>query len=92
LCPDGSCIGIIGADGRCNECGASATGGRESGAEQPLPSDAMADDHEPELPPEEDAGSSPDFDPKRRLCSDGACIGVIGGDNRCTLCGRPTDD
>ncbi len=26
LCPDGDCIGIIGAHGRCNECGASRRG------------------------------------------------------------------
>jgi Zn-finger nucleic acid-binding protein len=25
----------------------------------------------------------------RRLCVDGACIGVIGPDDRCKLCGRP---
>jgi hypothetical protein len=23
----------------------------------------------------------------RQLCPDGACIGVIGGDGRCTVCG-----
>ncbi|HMG21866.1 MAG TPA: hypothetical protein VK607_11130, partial [Kofleriaceae bacterium] len=26
---------------------------------------------------------------ERRLCPDGACIGVIGGDGRCKVCGRP---
>lgn len=25
----------------------------------------------------------------RRLCSDGSCIGVIGGDGRCQVCRRP---
>ena len=28
----------------------------------------------------------------RVLCSDGACIGVIGHDGRCKLCGKPLDD
>ena len=28
------------------------------------------------------------FDPHRRLCPDGACIGVIGDDGRCRVCGR----
>ncbi len=28
------------------------------------------------------------FDPRRRLCPDGACIGVIGDDGRCRVCGR----
>lgn len=28
------------------------------------------------------------FDPRRRLCPDGACVGVIGDDGRCRVCGR----
>ena len=28
------------------------------------------------------------FDPRRRLCPDGGCIGVIGDDGRCRVCGR----
>jgi hypothetical protein len=32
------------------------------------------------------------FDPsKRRLCPDGGCIGVIGDDGRCRVCGRASD-
>jgi len=26
---------------------------------------------------------------RRRLCSDGDCIGVIGADGRCKECGKP---
>ncbi len=26
LCPDGACVGVLGADGRCKECGRSAEG------------------------------------------------------------------
>ncbi|MCS6912801.1 MAG: hypothetical protein NZ890_06140 [Myxococcota bacterium] len=30
------------------------------------------------------------FDPETRvLCADEACIGVVGEDGRCRLCGRP---
>jgi hypothetical protein len=30
------------------------------------------------------------FDPsKRELCSDGMCVGVIGDDGRCKVCGKP---
>jgi len=29
------------------------------------------------------------FDSKRRLCPDGACVGVIGADGRCSVCRRP---
>ena len=35
--------------------------------------------------------SAKDYDDvsARRLCSDGTCIGVIGGDNLCKECGKP---
>ena len=33
--------------------------------------------------------SGPALDPNRRLCGDGACLGVIDGDNRCPVCGKP---
>jgi len=34
----------------------------------------------------EDAG----FDPERReMCPDGMCVGVIGPDGRCRVCGKP---
>jgi len=28
------------------------------------------------------------FDSKRRLCPDGACVGVLGADGRCSVCRR----
>jgi len=28
------------------------------------------------------------FNPNRRLCPDEACIGVVGSDNKCSVCGR----
>ncbi|WP_372683434.1 hypothetical protein [Desulfosarcina sp.] len=28
---------------------------------------------------------------KRVLCSDGNCIGIVGADGRCKMCGRPYD-
>jgi hypothetical protein len=33
----------------------------------------------------------PDWD-SRVLCSDGNCIGVIGADGRCKVCGKPLQD
>jgi len=36
--------------------------------------------------------SSDDLDlAHRRLCPDGACIGVIGSDGKCRVCGRAAD-
>jgi hypothetical protein len=91
LCPDGSCIGIIGADGKCTECGARAAGDRDPALEEPPITDTPETGDEADLPREERMDDGPVFDPKRRLCSDGTCIGVIGGDNRCQLCGKPAD-
>ncbi len=37
-----------------------------------------------------DEHEHPEFDPKKRLaCSDGMCIGIIGPDGKCNLCGKP---
>jgi hypothetical protein len=50
LCPDGACIGVIGDDGRCGECGR----GREAAAVQP-PVEAIVvegDESERELCPD----------------------------------------
>lgn len=88
LCPDGSCIGIIGSDGKCTECGRPAPGGD-------APADAASweaeDDGADGAPGEEAADGSSGFDSKRRLCSDDTCVGVIGPDGRCTECGKPAE-
>ncbi len=95
LCSDGNCIGVIGEDGRCKECGIAYDG------ELPVPTaraatpDAPADpeplvDATPagdEVPEDE---SDDDWD-NRTLCSDGNCIGVIGPAGRCKECGKPPE-
>jgi len=97
LCSDGNCIGVIGPDGRCKECGKpyegalpETSGGEEAPAELSDGEDPPAATEEPEAgqadtnaPPGDD-----DWD-KRVLCSDGNCIGVIGPDGRCKECGKP---
>ena len=42
-----------------------------------------ADLHHLEVP--DDGGG---FDARRKLCPDGACVGVIGEDGRCKVCGQ----
>jgi hypothetical protein len=81
LCPDGNCIGIIGPDGRCKECGIKF-GRPESGlqtraeiADIPLSNN------------ETDTESDPLWE-NRKLCPDGNCIGIIGPDGRCKECGK----
>jgi len=90
LCPDGSCIGVIGADGRCSVCGRNTAG-------QPDLSlmDGAAAHDEDVVEAASDAASDVSsgdagggFDSKRRLCDDGSCVGVIGADGRCTVCGQ----
>lgn len=78
LCPDGACIGVIGADGRCRECGTVSPTAVSDPRHRGL--DLAEPGEEKELLPAEHEG--------RELCPDGACIGVIGADDRCTECGR----
>jgi hypothetical protein len=86
LCPDGSCIGVIGPQGVCKVCGKPAATQveqppvRTSGALAAASVDQTADPFENQ--------ESPDLE-HRRLCSDGACIGVIGPDDRCKVCSKP---
>ena len=95
LCPDGSCIGIIGDGGKCTVCGTSDTGATDSPLNFPHANDALDEADiaydETILENDEPAGKDlpSDFDPNRRLCNDDECIGVIGEDNRCRLCGKP---
>lgn len=91
LCPDGACIGVIGPDGTCKECGKPGRGAgldprtrgmRREDEINPEPEDHSAGDELPRAPE--------DFE-DRRLCPDGACIGVVGPDGLCNECGRSAD-
>jgi hypothetical protein len=82
LCPDGACIGVIGEFGRCKVCGLAYDGADDGAFKGEYPA-------EPE-PEAASAASDEDsaFDDDRQLCPDGACIGVIGSDGKCKVCGR----
>ena len=102
LCSDGNCIGVIGPDGHCKECGEKYEG--------TLPETIVADEESPSEGQDE-PGASADIDAQpqssadtrlkegteaddwvnRKLCSDGNCIGVIGPDGRCKECGKPLE-
>ncbi len=88
LCSDENCIGVIGPDGRCKECGKPHD--VPEGLDLPPLSEPP-----PVLPaldrpsPEEIPSDSDDPWEQRRLCSDESCIGVIGPDGRCKECGQP---
>ena len=84
LCPDGRCVGVIGEDGRCGQCGHSRETVRDS------ESDARHDAEVTGPPTEAQAeAAAADIDPDARvLCWDDRCVGIIGGDGRCGTCGR----
>jgi hypothetical protein len=106
LCSDESCIGVIGPDGRCKECGKPYAGKlpdefhRKPPESQPqAPADTEKTSRPQSEPAPEDVSADPeapaggpdsDWD-NRILCSDGNCIGVIGPDGRCKECGKPYD-
>ncbi len=104
LCSDGNCIGVIGSDGNCKECGKLYEGKLawqiESGQSGPSPEFSDHSDLPDEEDEEEEAAVDTEIDTdekpqddisweNRKLCSDGNCIGVIGTDGRCKECGKP---
>jgi hypothetical protein len=101
LCSDESCIGVIGPDGRCKECGLAYRGvlpwqvddepaAEPAEAEADAPETALADAADERAEDHQDKGGISDDEWERRvLCSDESCIGVIGPDGRCKECGKP---
>jgi hypothetical protein len=98
LCSDGNCIGVIGPDGRCKECGKPYEGelpadlgeteeAPEDESDEDGPTDGVFAAENDEA--EQEAAESDDEWENRVLCSDGNCIGVIGPDGRCKECGKP---
>ena len=97
LCSDESCIGVIGPDGRCKECGKAHEGvlpaaatpidGPAHAAESNGPADTEPQQPNPPVP----AAEEDDDWENRTLCSDESCIGVIGPDGCCKECGKPYD-
>ena len=93
LCSDGNCIGVIGADGRCKECGRKYEGDLPEMSPAETEADAVAEDIDPSSATteiaEENNAPVDDAWENRILCSDGNCIGVIGPDGKCKECGKP---
>ena len=111
LCSDGSCVGVIGADGKCKVCGKPGVAGA---ADDDDDDDEYDDDDEEDYEDEDDdgdddelaaaadelAGIAPpseiaaataiaaDDESDRKLCPDGGCVGLIGANGKCKVCGR----
>ncbi len=89
LCSDESCIGTIGPDGKCKECGRVYEGVLPEGHGQKTESTPPAEESLADAA-EAAYGDSDDDDwDSRVLCSDESCIGVIGPDGKCKECGKP---
>ena len=95
LCPDGACVGVVANDGRCKVCGTLDEGAIGLGPEAFAGGCASEDDEDFTSAGSElvapDVSGPGDFDPSRKLCPDGACVGVLGGDGRCKVCGRSAE-
>ena len=85
LCSDGNCIGVIGPDGRCKECGKPFDGPVIEG--ELFEDDTDDTDEEDDTIEDSDTPDDLGWE-NRQLCSDGNCIGVIGPDGRCKECGK----
>jgi hypothetical protein len=86
LCSDDSCIGVIGADGRCRVCGLLDTK-TPPGSN---PSNRMSTDQKESLESFTEDQATESNDPgweDRKLCLDESCVGAIGADGRCNVCG-----
>jgi len=94
LCVDESCIGVVGPDGRCKECGKPYEGFTPPSEESLAVDIDSSQEQEVAVADETDASdvSEIQFDDNwenRTLCRDDSCIGVIGPDGRCKECGKP---
>jgi hypothetical protein len=107
LCSDESCIGVIGPDGRCKECGLPYESEKQQDfSEEHAASDSeaeeeVAEDDEDDEGDEEVAEDDEDDEEdvvtdiewkQRTLCRDESCIGVIGPDGRCKECNLPYEN
>ncbi|MCG6533674.1 MAG: hypothetical protein L7F78_03085 [Syntrophales bacterium LBB04] len=97
LCSDESCIGTIGPDGRCKECGKPYDGVLQDApstgnvtAETNLNKTANLPLNQEISKESGSENSTADEEWENRvLCSDGCCIGIIGPDGKCKECGKP---
>ena len=92
LCRDESCIGVIGPDGRCKECGLPYDGPRPDSIESSAVEAPVEKEPEPASAPQKTPANIDAEWENRILCRDESCIGVIGPDGRCKECGKPYED
>ena len=100
LCSDDSCTGTIGNDGHCRVCGRAYEGDavipadhlaeEDTDTQEPFPEDEPVDGDEEGRDADQSetlVTSTVDWD-DRELCSDESCVGTLGPDGRCRVCGK----
>jgi hypothetical protein len=107
LCSDGACVGVIGPTGTCKVCGRAAPNWGEERKRGLVDSPELDDepvDADSEPADADAAGAADATGPstpaalrapagwsERQVCSDGACIGLIGANGKCKVCGRAAE-
>jgi len=105
LCSDGGCIGIVGIDGRCKECGKIFKGKlpenfglnpkdkiKKSDLIKLNQGNLLDTENNVESRGKEVSDEQEEIDSNwenRILCKDETCIGVVGQDGKCNECGKP---
>ncbi len=100
LCPDGACVGLLDSQRVCKECGlvdsdATADPRLRGLKHEPIEPEAAVqtpatindDTHDIDDDVQDADDDAPEDFADRRLCPDGACIGVVGSDGLCGECG-----
>jgi hypothetical protein len=90
LCPDGGCVGVIGDDGTCRACGRAAPNWGDERRRGKRNTDEVQAEVEANVVAH-DLPEAPDDFEHRALCPDGSCIGVVGDDGKCRVCGRAAE-
>lgn len=95
LCPDGACVGLIGPDGHCRVCGEADPDARNGLGPEAFAGGCAQDQEDDGIDDGADSDAASHapiveggFDPNRRLCPDGACLGVVGPGGACNVCGQ----
>ncbi|HNN90690.1 MAG TPA: hypothetical protein PKI03_00410 [Pseudomonadota bacterium] len=96
LCPDDSCIGVLGPDGRCCLCGLRGDLSRPHRLILPnsdvpatdgsVHTDAPATDAMGASSAESQPAHDEDAFSRRELCPNDSCIGVLSAEGICPLC------
>lgn len=87
LCLDGTCVGLIGQNGHCKECGKPGASARLDPRRRGLREEREVAEELEQHIIKGALMAAPEGFQERQLCPDGACIGVIGSDGRCKECG-----